>query len=127
MRDYQRDSKYKLPRNVYLRTLYLIRDYDRLKQQYQDILDESPSPPDGQPSGSELSDVTANKAIRLESISRELKAIEQAALRIPDEYRTGVLNNVKYRVPYPEMAGYATWARYRSKFIENVAKNMQFI
>ena len=128
MKEYQTEkSKYNLPRNVYMRTLYLIRDYDRLKRLRQEILYSSPPPPDGQPGCKGGSDSTADKAIQIADVSKECEAIEQAILCIPDEYRKGVVNNVMYQIRYPDTAHYMTWAKYRSRFIQNVAKNMRYI
>lgn len=127
MREYQAKGKYNLPQNVYLRTLYLIRDYDRLREEYTEILYRSPPPPDGQPGSRKVSDETAEKAIKMEAVARECRAVEQAIVCIPEEYRSGVVNNVMYRVPYPDTAGYATWSRHRRKFIQNVAQNMHYI
>ena len=111
MKEYQPEkSKYNLPRNVYMRTLYLIRDYDRL-----------------QPGCRGNSDTTADKAIQIADVSKECEAIEQAIICIPEEYRKGVVNNVMYQIRYPDTAHYMTWAKYRSRFIQNVAKNMRYI
>lgn len=128
MTEYQPHGKYSLPKNVYLRTLYLIRDYDRLKEAREEIIGSSAPPSDGQPKGSGArTDETANKAIRLERISKECEAVEQAMICIPEEYRAGVVNNVMYQVRYPYTAHPRTWAKYRSRFIKNVAENMRYI
>ena len=52
-RDYQRkrNNKYILPYAAYHQTVWQIRDYYRLKEEAQAILDESPPPPDGQQIG----------------------------------------------------------------------------
>ena len=68
MRDYQRTKgKYILPREVYHQTIWIIRDYYRLKEEAEAILHESPGPSDGQPHGMNgISDPNASKAIRRE-------------------------------------------------------------
>lgn len=123
----QKNNPYILPRSIYNQTLWLIRDYDRLKREYHDIIDETPYN-DGQPRGTNTSDPTAQKAIKLESVSERLKAIEQAEIQIPEEYRKHVLNNVLYGTRYPlDYANKNTWSIYRCRFINFVAKNMKWI
>ena len=50
MRNYQRqkNNPYKLPHNLYMRMLYLVRDYERIRSEREDILAASPAP-DGIP------------------------------------------------------------------------------
>lgn len=128
MSECKKQGKYNLPQNVYLRTLYLIRDYERLKAIREDIIYGSPPPADGQPRGSgSKADETASKAIRLEMISKECEAIEQAMICIPEEYRRGVVDNVMYQVRYPDTAHYRTWVKYKGKFIKNVAENIGYV
>lgn len=127
VREYQKKGKYSIPQNVYLRTLYLIRDYERMRELYTEILYSSPLPPDGQPGSGKTSDETVKKVLQRETLARECRAVEQAILCIPEEYRSGVINNIMYRTPYPDTAGYATWSRHRQDLIRNVAKNMNYI
>ena len=128
-RNYQRtkNNPYLLPHNLYMRVLYIIKDYDRLKDEYQTILDSGGSAMGGRRAGSGTSNPTENKAIRLAAISDELHAIEGALIEIPQEYRQGVLSAIKYRTPYPDTAGYKTWQRWRQRFIWHVAKNMRIV
>ena len=129
MRDYQpnKNNPYRLPRNLYMQTLYLIRDYDRLKRTYDDILYSSPDPRDGMPSSGEINDGTAEKATTRAAIAQKCEAIEQAKLQIPEEYRKAVMDNIRYQVPYPDYAAYSTWKRWRQRFIYFVAKNLNWV
>lgn len=78
-----------LPKAVYYQALYAVRDYDRLRAEYDDILHASAAPPDGLPHGSGSGQPVADKAIRLNAISTKLMAIERALNTIPPEYRRG--------------------------------------
>lgn len=129
MKEYQpkKNNKHQLPDNLYMRTVYLIRDYDRLKMEYESLPWESPDPLDGMPSGTKTSNPTEDKGLRMATIFGELKAIEQARFRIPEEYRQEVFENVKNKEPYPIGASYATWRRYRQQYIYQVAKNMRWV
>lgn len=129
MKEYQpkKNNPYYLPTTLYMRAVYLIRDYDRLKQEYENLPWESPKPLDGQPRGTGIANPTEQKAIRRAVMLDEMKAIEQAERVIPEEYRRQVFENTKDKKPYPMGASYSTWRRYRQKFIWQVAKNMCWI
>lgn len=126
MRDYL-PKTYSLPKAVYYQALYAVRDYDRLRAEYDDILHASAAPPDGLPHGSGSGQPVMDKAIRLNAISAKLTAIERALSCIPPEYRRGVLDNVRYQAPYPYVACYRTWSTYRRRFLFGVAKNLRLL
>lgn len=118
MGEYQRkrNNPYRLPHNLYMRVLYIIRDYDRLRSERQEIIHASPVM-DGMPRGNLQSSVAENKAIKLASLDEDCEAVERALLRIPAEYRKGVMNNICYGARYPIDADYSTYSRWRQRFI----------
>lgn len=122
MRNYQRqkNNPYKLPHNLYMRMLYLVRDYERIRSEREDILQGSPAP-DGIPH-SGTGNPTEQKAIKLAELGGSCRAVETALSLIPVEYRKGVYNNICYQSPYPTDAGEATYKRWRCRFIYEVAK-----
>lgn len=126
MRDYI-PKTYSLPKAVYYQALYAVRDYDRLRAEYDDILHASAAPPDGLPHGSGSGQPVADKALRLNAISTKLTAIERALSGIPPEYRRGVLDNVRYGAPYPYTASYPTWSRWRRRFLWLAAKYLRLL
>lgn len=121
-RNYQRqkNNPYKLPHNLYMRMLYLVRDYERIRSEREDILNSSP-PPDGT-AHSGTGNPTEQKAIKLIELGSSCDAVESAIAIIPLEYRKGVWNNICYQSPYPADAGEATYKRWRCRFIYEVAK-----
>lgn len=129
MRDYQRQkgNKYILPRTLYHQTLWQIRDYYRLKEMAESIMEESPPPPDGQPRGSGVSDQVANKASRREHALNIIGIIDKEKELIPEEYRKGVWDNVLYGTSYPRTADRSTYGRYKSRFVYNIAKNLYLL
>ena len=129
MRNYQRkkNNPYLLPHNLYMRVLYMIRDYDRLREEYHIVLETSPPPPDGMPKGNILLDPTAEKAVRRADLSREIKSIEQARFSVPIEYMDGVWDNIHYGAWFPPDAAECTYRRWKQRYIYHVAKNMNFI
>lgn len=128
-RDYQREknNEHWMPTAVYRTALWQIRDYDRMKDIADAILDESPSPPDGMPKGTALTDLVYSKAVKRDVYISKTTAIEKAMKTIPQEYLKGVWNNITRYDPYPPDAGRATYSRYKSKFVFEVAKNLNLI
>ena len=105
-------NKYQLPHTVRMRTIWLIKDYDRMKADYYALLEDSNGPADGQPRGSTTGNPTERTGMRRAELSRNLEAVEQALISIPEEYRRGVWNNVVHRCRYPSVAGQATYRRW---------------
>ena len=127
MRDDQRqkNNPYKLPHNLYMRMLYLVLDYERIRSEREDIINGSP-PADGVPH-SGVGNPTEHKAIRLAELNGSCTAIEKALSAVPAEYRKAIWNNICYQSPYPIIAGEATYKRWRCRFIYEVAKNLHEI
>jgi hypothetical protein len=129
MRDYQRmkNNKWILPTNLYRQTLYAIRDYERLKEEYEYMIQGRAVELDGLPHGSRVGDPTAETAIKIEKIHSRIKAIEAAKKIIPEEYIKGVWQNILYDAPFPHDAGRATYSRYKSRFVYEAAKQLTLI
>lgn len=128
MKDYQsKKTKYILPQGIYMSTLWIIRDYARMKESIEDEILTTPVH-DGMPRGSGISDPTANKAMNLsEGIMRRVRAVEEAKHDIPEEYMHGVWNNIQYRTPFPQDASRETYSRYKSKYIFGVAERLGLV
>ena len=84
-------TKYKMPPDLKMRCISLVRGYDRLVRLYherrENALLASHPPPDGMPKGTTTGDVTESKVERLEKIetmydTQAMRAIEQAKLQI---------------------------------------------
>lgn len=132
MREYQRKkkNKYLLPHNVYMQTLYAIRDYERLKSESEMILDSSPpsvcTTPGGK-GGVSPSSPTETKALKIAEYNAKITAVSGALKSIPQEYRRGVLNNILHGARYPIDADIRTYQRNKQKFIYFAAVNLKFI
>ena len=124
-KDYQpKKTKYILPQGIYMSTLWIIRDYYRMKESEEDAILSSPVH-DGMPRGSGIPDPTFNKVLNLSGvISGRIRAIEEVKGDIPEEYMHGVWNNIQYRMPYPMDASRQTYSQYKSKYIRGVAKRL---
>ena len=110
-----------------MQTVYFIRGHDDRKAEYLKILYSQPLPPDGIPKNIKKSDPTADKAIKISGLSVAIVAVESALQVIPEEYRDGVYASIAYSRSFPEYAHRNTWSRYRTKFVLQVAKSMNFL
>ena len=131
MRDYQRkhNNKYILPNAVYNATIWQIRDYNRLKDQLNDLADTSAAIDYSRDKvqTSANTDATLNAALRYSHVHDICTAIETAKENMPEEYRIGVWNNILYYMPYPIDADRSTYGRVKSKFIYEVATSLEYI
>ena len=129
MRDYQRvkNNKWILPTNLYRQTLYAIRDYDRLKEECEYMIQGRAIELDGLPHGSQIGDPTGETAAKIEKLHDRIEAIEAAKKAIPEEYIKGVWQNILYDAPFPLDAARSTYGLYKSKFVFEAAKLLTLI
>ena len=130
MREYQRikNNPYILPHHLYMRTLYIIRDYDRLKEKAEKLCNfetasvvtdfvKTPEDIDSlQNIKYEPSKLTFERAVF------ETDAIEGALEFIPAFYREGVIENIMSGSRYPIGADERTFRRYKQRYIYHVAR-----
>ena len=110
-----------------MKTIYQIRDYHRLKEKIQNVIDAGPDPGEVHVSGSRNGSTTERKAMQIFSDSNIVDAIEKALSEIPEEYRKGVWNSVMYNEPYPIDAARSTYGLHKSRFVHKVAIYLGFI
>lgn len=120
MSRYRIEAEYRLPREIYMSTLWYIRNYRRWCEQREEVLEGTPKP-DGQPRPTLPGDPTARAAERLAMLSGKIRPIEQALEHVPEEYRRGVLRAIIERERYPDYADEKTWKRWRQRFVYFVA------
>ncbi|MCQ4637138.1 hypothetical protein NE619_10410 [Anaerovorax odorimutans] len=120
-------SKYQLPRAVRMQVIWLVRDYERMKLEYDNAIWTGCGPMDGLPRGNRIGNPTERDALKRIDLSKRIEAIEQALNTVPEEYRKGVWDNLVDRAKYPIDAGSATYARHKGKFLYRIAKNLYFI
>lgn len=126
MRDYRLKTS-KLPEHIYLQVRGIVKGYENMLAEYEAIPTESPSPPDGQPRGTGISNATMRQALKRADLARKIEAVEAAYSLIPEEYRVGVWENVTKGKPYPSYADRGTYWRYKANFYRNVAKKLFLI
>lgn len=128
MRNYHYRSKsaYYLPRNVYLQVKYKVADYLEMKSLADSMCFQSGGS-DGQPKAkNNISDSTALSAIRREKLTRDLTAIEKAAMDMPGECPEYFKKSL-YGEPLPPWWPNRTKGRYRQMFYYKVAQNLGLV
>jgi len=126
---------YALPPDVRGAVLWTIRGYYKLKARYEEILESSPAPPDGQPGARSTRSPVDDKAVRLSELSRKIDAIEKAwdgftgqpETFIPPEYRRGIWDKIQTGAVYPRDAYVDTYKTWKQRYIHNVAVLLHWI
>lgn len=125
----------RLPREVYYRCLWTLRDTDRLKsiaavldhddhasEQAQAVM-QGRSPSDGC-SGADTMIIAEDVARRA---AAELDCIERALDSIPQVYREGLLDNILHKEPLPDFAHANTWKRWKLVLMYEMARELRLI
>lgn len=110
-----------ISREHYFSTIWFIRDYDNMKREAEDLLDQSPVN-DGQPRGSGTSDPTAAAAERRERVLRDIKCIEDAFAVVPEYFRRALYENLVHQVPEYKLSISKTDIRDKHKDAVNAAE-----
>ena len=129
MRDYQRkkNNPYYLPKTLYRRVLAVIRDYDRQREEINDVLFGTAERDGIAVAGGMPGKPTENAAVRLAQYKNDTEAVEQALVHIPEEYQKAVFDNIRYGERFPDTAAYSTWFRWKQRMAWFVAKNLNLI
>lgn len=129
MRDYQRkkNNPYMLPTTIYRQVVWIVRDFDRMCDEYDDMIWDSPEPPDGQPRGANIGKPTEREAVKRALLAERINAVEQSLKVVPEKYREAVLLNVQYCKKYPKDYSRNTYGKWRARFLFEIAKKMFFI
>lgn len=145
-RDYQlkRKNPYHIEsEDMYREVLYIIKGYRYLKERQQEIILSASSAYDGMPRGTQAADTTFWKAATLEPITKKVNAIEWTIRHLAEKYKDTYTGEPF--LPYKAFMSYEafcyyrsrdgkdeapakrTWLRYRSEFVWNVAKKLNYI
>ena len=128
MKEYQPKAACQLmPRAVYMKTIYQIRDYDRLKQKLADLIVQGQDPTQPKVSSGGKTSPVESAAMKRENDAFIVGVIDKALQKIPAEYRIGVWQAVRENTPYPKDADKSTYGRYKTEFIYRVARGLHFI
>ena len=114
------EKGWRLPPAVFRRAKYLVRDYPRIKAEYDRMLTATPDH-DGAPGGSGPGDPTGALAVRLAALSDDIRAVERAMKKVPSEYRKDICRHIVEGRRYPDYAGRVTWGYWQQVFLYHVA------
>ncbi len=127
-RDYQRkiNNRYKLPKAIYHQTLWIIRDYERVKKQLENTLNCSNSNKDINSfiQTNRTSNPVLNEVIKRDKYFNYVKIIEKSLNVIPTEYQKGVWDNITKYKAYPLNADRSTYGRYKSNLYMRLQKGL---
>lgn len=121
-------NQYTQPTAAYIRRraiLWRIRDeYDAAKLEREEILESSPPPPDGMPGGRKITNPVLDKAVRLVLLDSFIAAVESAMVVVPEEYRAGVWQHVRFGSRFPLDASRATYERWERRYLMAVGSRL---
>lgn len=119
-------SDIKLPKAVYYRCVWIVRDRSRLEK-LASVLDENRDfawKREQEESGNTaaiVSDAAAKQA------AHELECIVRALGCIPEVYREGLLDNIIEKKPFSDFAHPNTWKRWKLVFLYELARRLYLI
>ena len=111
---------WRLPKATYKRARWLAADYPRIKDEYENMLTDTPAH-DGQPRSSGPGDPTARVAAKRAAMMDDVKAVEKAFEEIPAEYARDVYKHLTENVPFPDWGAPNTWYDYQAKVLYFIA------
>jgi len=125
MHDYQpkKNNRYYLPKTLYKRMIWLIRDYDRMKESWEGLL-QVQTMQIGQIRSTDVIDSVAYAAIRREKLWIDIEAIDWAMEQIPTEYRKAIHRHICYDERFPDYADRKTWFAWQGRFLWHVANRL---
>lgn len=111
-------------------TIALVQGYDEMVRALDEMVVQS-TEQDGQPKGRTIGDPTFSAVERRQSKSKGVRAIDEALLEIPEEYRKVVMRWTKtgmplYSIDGSQLASTTTWTKWRERFLEETAKRMEW-
>lgn len=128
MRDYQRvkRTKYILPKAVYHQVIWQVRDYGRMCKEVESMI-QSTASEECYGRSNLPGDPVLRTVIRRERLQKVITAIDRSLADIPEEYRSGVWDNITKHKAYPPYADRSTYGRYKSKFVYGIAERLGLI
>ena len=126
------NKEHLLPEPVYRQALWAVKDLPRMKDRLRELEYMADTLPqiriDDFRSGSgRVSDFTGIKAIEISNLSMRIRAIEDALLEVPAQYRDGILHKLAYGVPYGDQFHANTWKKWQQVYLHQVAIKLQLV
>ena len=126
-----------LPREVYYRCLWTVRDAARLALTARAAGNISEDAfgsgimrivrlKEQTKKGSDEPAVLVSEETAMQAM-HDLRCIERAIDSIPDDYREGIIDNIMLKRDYPDFAHPNTWKKWRLAFLSELARELHLI
>lgn len=115
---------YTLPRSTYFRMVYLVKDYPRLCEEVDAILEATP-PQTETPEIQRQRNIKATETtnLRYAAVMKDIRDIEDALQKaVPPEAQKAILSSIINNERYPIDKDRRTYSNYKQKFIYILAK-----
>ena len=116
-------SGIKLPKEVYYRCVWIVRDRSRLER-LAAVTDENGDSVWTEESADAVSMVSE---AAVQQAAHELECIDNALESVPEVYREGLLDNIIEKKPFGDFAHPNTWKRWKLVFLHGLAKQLNLI
>lgn len=130
MKNYQpTKGQYALPKSIYYRVIYFIKDYPRLLEEKYAILEATP-PPSETPEVQKQRNIRATETenIKYSDIVKDIRDIEETLIKaVPPEARKAIMSSILYGESYPLDLDRRTYSRYKQRFIYRLAERRNLI
>lgn len=120
---------YTLPGSIYYRVIYFIKDYPRLIETADAMLEATP-PPTETPEIQRQRNIKATETMNLKyaAIMQDVRDIEDALQKaVPPEAQKAILSSIINGEAYPLDKDKRTYSRYKQRFIYTLAEKRQLI
>ena len=124
------DGSIRLPREVYYRCLWTVRDTGRLMKLASSLTaagnaDLSAFASAENSDSAEQAVIVSEKAAG--QASSDLRCILSAIGKVPCAYREGLLENIIRKEPFDDFAHPNTWKRWKLVFLHELARELHYI
>jgi hypothetical protein len=121
-------DKYRLPDEVYAKTIRQIRRYEELKFEYDSIPDITRNMGEFTTERNYYSDPTADKAIKRGKIKTVLDAVDNSLLELPEGLREHVFAKARCpRMSWSRELPKWEWRKWQGKFVYGVAQRLGYL
>lgn len=122
-------SEYTLPREVYMKTLWTIKDYPRLLSEADACLEATPNPTETPEIQRQRNlRATETKNLKYAEYLRVIRAIESALTEtVAVDDRRAVLDNILYGKSWPLNKSARAYGSIKQRYIYTVAKKLTYI
>lgn len=129
MRTYQPTTNYAVPKSIYYRMIYLIRDYPRLLEEADAILEATP-PQTETPEIQRQRNIKATETtnIKYSMILKDIRDIEEALKEtVPPDARRAIMENIITGQRYPIDRHRNTYTKYKQRYIHRLAERRELL